>query len=77
MMKYTNQDVAFTSTREAKFINALAEVAETGDIEGFTRAVGEFDSVTRLDNWKTAILLKIKRGLENSSTDSGFGGGLV
>lgn len=73
MMKYGNQDVGFNSTREAKFINALALAVEAGDVDGLTGAIGEFDSVTRLDNWKTAILLKIKRGIE-SDTAGGFGG---
>ncbi|KAF8971354.1 vesicular-fusion protein SEC17 [Flammula alnicola] len=61
MQKYTIQDVAFASTREAKFINALLEAFEAGDVEAFTGAVFEFDQVTKLDNWKTNILLKIKR----------------
>ncbi|KAF4622975.1 hypothetical protein D9613_001766 [Agrocybe pediades] len=64
MQKYSNQDVSFNSTREAKFANALIEAAEAGDIEAFTGAVYEFDQVTKLDNWKTNILLKIKRSFQ-------------
>jgi alpha-soluble NSF attachment protein len=64
MMKYSNQDAAFTSTREAKFINALIEAVEAGDQESFTGAVVEFDQVTKLDNWKTGMLLKIKRSIQ-------------
>ncbi|KAF9015118.1 vesicular-fusion protein SEC17 [Cyathus striatus] len=64
MTKYTNQDVAFGSTREAKFINALIEIIESGDDEAFTGAVYEFDQITKLDNWKTSILLKIKKGIQ-------------
>ena len=61
MQKYSNQDVTFASTREAKFINALIEAFENGDQDAFTAAVYEFDQVTKLDNWKTSILLKIKK----------------
>jgi alpha-soluble NSF attachment protein len=64
MQKYTNQDATFPSTREAKFVNALIEAVQAGDNEAFTGAVVEFDQVTKLDNWKTNILLKIKRGIQ-------------
>ncbi|KAF8640484.1 hypothetical protein AX17_000147 [Amanita inopinata Kibby_2008] len=64
MVKYTNQDGTFTSTREAKFLNVLMEAVEAGDTEQFTGAVFEFDQVVKLDNWKTSILLKIKRGIQ-------------
>jgi alpha-soluble NSF attachment protein len=68
MTKYGNQDTTFTSTREAKFLNALLEAVEAGDPEAFTGAVVEFDQVTKLDNWKTGMLLKIKRGIEDEPT---------
>lgn len=74
LMKYGNQDTTFPSTREAKFLAALVEAMEASDIEAFTGAVVEFDSVTKLDNWKTGILLKIKRQLEKSGPESAWGG---
>jgi alpha-soluble NSF attachment protein len=64
LAKYTNKDTTFTSTREAKFLNALLEAVDAGDQELFTGAVVEFDQVTKLDNWKTGMLLKIKRGIQ-------------
>jgi alpha-soluble NSF attachment protein len=36
---------------------------ENGDPETFTGAVVEFDQVMRLDNWKTGMLLKVKRSI--------------
>lgn len=60
MTKYSNQDATFSSTREAKFVNALIDAVEAGDRESFMGAVVEFDQVTKLDNWKTGMLLKIK-----------------
>jgi len=65
MSKYSTQDATFSSTREAKFVHALTEAVEAGDNEAFTAAVVEFDQVTKLDNWKTNILLKIKRGIQD------------
>ena len=62
--KYTALDTTFPSTREAKFVNALIENVEAGDMKGFTTACVEFDQVSRLDNWKTNILLKIKKTVD-------------
>lgn len=36
---------------------------EAGDQAAFTDSVVEYDQVMKLDNWKTAILLKIKRSI--------------
>ncbi len=44
-------------------LQELAESLESGDIEAFTTAVADFDSMTRLDPWKTALLVRIKRKL--------------
>ncbi|KAI0068243.1 vesicular-fusion protein SEC17 [Artomyces pyxidatus] len=63
LTRYGSLDTTFPSTREAKFVSALIEAVEQGDDEAYTAAVVEFDQVTKLDNWKTAILLKIKRGI--------------
>ncbi|KAH9982673.1 vesicular-fusion protein SEC17 [Lactifluus volemus] len=66
LTRYGQMDATFPSTREAKFIYALLEALEQGDEEAFTRAVFEYDQVTKLDNWKTAILLKIKKGIQQA-----------
>ncbi|KAG8749575.1 vesicular-fusion protein S17 [Ceratobasidium sp. 428] len=59
--KYGQQDVTFSSTREAKFVGTLIEAVEAYDIEVFTQTVVEYNQVNKLDNWKTTILLSIKR----------------
>ena len=63
--KYSTQDATFSSTRESKFVLALIDAVEAGDPEAYTGAVVEFDQVTKLDNWKTNILLKIKRSIQD------------
>lgn len=68
LQKYSSLDTTFSSTREAKFINVLIDAVEAGDSEMYTGAVFEFDQVTKLDNWKTNILLKIKRGIQEEPT---------
>lgn len=37
------------------------EKLEEQDVDGFTEAVAEYDSISRLDQWFTNILLKIKK----------------
>ncbi len=44
-------------------IQGLAEAKETGDSQKFTDAVAEYDSLTRLDAWKTQLLLRVKKRL--------------
>ncbi|BGP18114.1 hypothetical protein JCM10213_004217 [Rhodosporidiobolus nylandii] len=60
---YCNQDPSFATTRECKFLNAIADAFDQGDAEAFTGEVAEFDRLTRLDQLKTQLLLTIKRGI--------------
>jgi alpha-soluble NSF attachment protein len=60
---YIGKDNTFSATREYQFADALIKAVEAGDEEGYTAAVVEFDRITKLDNWKTAILLKIKKSI--------------
>ena len=66
LQRYGQLDITFLSTREAKFVTALLDALEEGNEEAFTNMVFEYDQVTKLDNWKTAILLKIKRGIQQA-----------
>ncbi|KAI5121263.1 hypothetical protein M0805_002308 [Coniferiporia weirii] len=64
MDNYRRSDPSFTSTREAKLLSALIEAVESGDLEAFATACRDYDQITRLDNWKTTILLKIKKTID-------------
>ena len=39
----------------------LADACEEGDVEKFSQVLAEYDSMTKLDAWKTGILLKVKK----------------
>ena len=69
LTRYATLHTTFPSTREAKFAHALLEAVKQGEPEQYTAAVFDFDQVSKLDNWKTAILLKIKRNLEAQDGD--------
>lgn len=42
----------------------LADSFESKDMDKFTDAIAEFDSMTRLDQWKTSLLLRAKKRIE-------------
>lgn len=63
--KYQDMDFSFGSTRECTFLTALIEAFENFDIEGFTNAIVEFDSIQPLDNWKTTLLLRVKKTIKD------------
>jgi len=69
LTKYGTQDVTFPSTREARFLDAITQAMEQSDEDAYTAAVFEYDQVTKLDNWKTSMLLKIKRQIQADDDD--------
>lgn len=59
--KYQEMDPTFRGTRECKLLQDLAQAMEEGDVTQFTNHVAEYDNLSRLDTWKTTILLAAKR----------------
>ena len=51
----------------------LIECVESYDPEGFATACFEYDRITKLDPWKTSMLVKIKRTIEGEG-EAGLGG---
>ncbi|KAF8402540.1 hypothetical protein HHK36_010625 [Tetracentron sinense] len=62
--RYQELDPTFSGTREYKFLADLAAAIDEEDIARFTDVVKEFDSMTRLDAWKTTLLLRAKESLK-------------
>lgn len=50
--------------RELQLIQALVQAIEDGDVEAFSQAVATFDQVASLDDWKTHVLLEIKKTID-------------
>ncbi|PAN46298.1 hypothetical protein PAHAL_9G175700 [Panicum hallii] len=67
--RYQDIDPTFSGTREYKLLADLAASMDEGDVAKFTDAVKEFDSMTRLDPWKTTLLLKAKNELKKKEDD--------
>nr|XP_043618303.1 alpha-soluble NSF attachment protein-like [Erigeron canadensis] len=58
--KYQDIDPTFGGTREYRLLADLAASIDEEDIDKFTEAIKEFDSITKLDAWKTTLLLRVK-----------------
>lgn len=50
--------------RELQLSMAIAEALESSDVEAFSQAVANYDQVASLDDWKTHVLLEIKKTID-------------
>ena len=67
--KYRDMDPTFPSTREHQLLVDLYEAVEAGDQEMFADKLFQYDQMSKLDKWKTEILLKIKNMIEEKGED--------
>jgi len=70
--RFMNMDYTLSGSREGKFCTSLVQSAENYDTEGFATACFEFDRISKLDPWKTSMLVKAKRCIE-SMGEEGLG----
>ncbi|KAF2768674.1 TPR-like protein [Teratosphaeria nubilosa] len=66
---YRDMDPAFASTREHQLLVDLATAVENGDQEMFADKLFQFDQMSKLDKWKTTLLLRVKEGIEEKGED--------
>ena len=66
---YRELDPTFPSTREHQLLVDLADAVDQGDAEAFADKLFEFDRMSKLDKWKTAILLRVKKHVEEKGDD--------
>jgi alpha-soluble NSF attachment protein len=69
MEKYRDQDTSFASTREHQLLIDLAEAVAGGDQEAYEGKLFQYDQLSKLDKWKTTILLRIKATIEEQGED--------
>jgi alpha-soluble NSF attachment protein len=67
--QYRDIDTTFSSTREHQLLVDLAEAVEEGDQEKFADKLFQFDQMSKLDKWKTTLLLRVKEGVEEKGED--------
>lgn len=64
--KYEEMCPSFIDSRECKLLKSLLQKLEEQDIDGFTDAIKDYDSISRLDQWYTTILLRIKKSMQET-----------
>jgi alpha-soluble NSF attachment protein len=62
-------DNTFASTREHQLLVDLVESVEQGDQEAFADKLFQYDQLSKLDKWKTTLLLRIKNDIEETGDD--------
>lgn len=67
--KYRDLDPSFTQQREHQLLADLTEAVREGDQEVFADKLFQFDQLTKLDKWKTTLLLRIKNTIEKQEED--------
>ena len=65
LTRYESLDYTFGESREGKFATQLVECVEGMDAEALGTACFEYDRITKLDPWKTSMLVKIKRSISD------------
>jgi alpha-soluble NSF attachment protein len=62
--KYRELDPGFATQRECLLLVDLTAAVEAGKQEEFTDKLFQYDQISKLDKWKTSILLKIKNTIQ-------------
>lgn len=66
---YQDLDNTFPSTRECQLLNDLKEAVDQGEQEMFADKLFQYDKMSKLDKWKTTILLRVKNAIEEKGED--------
>uniref|UniRef100_A0A1I7ZIQ1 Alpha-soluble NSF attachment protein n=1 Tax=Steinernema glaseri TaxID=37863 RepID=A0A1I7ZIQ1_9BILA len=64
LKRYEDIHPAFTDTRECKLIKEIISAMEDQDEDRFTEAVKNYDRISRLDDWHTNLLVRVKRSID-------------
>ncbi|KAK3595950.1 hypothetical protein CHS0354_032463 [Potamilus streckersoni] len=60
IQKYEDMFPQFADDRCCKLLKTLITACEDEDVDKFTDAIKEYDSISRLDQWMTTMFLRIK-----------------
>lgn len=65
--QYKEIDFQFADSRECKLVESVLGAYEDQDMEAFMEALTEYDRVSKLDPWRTKVLLRIKEAITESA----------
>ncbi|KAI6822434.1 TPR-like protein [Hortaea werneckii] len=66
---YRDLDPSFSQTREHQLLTDLVEAVDEGDQEKFADKLFQYDQMSKLDKWKTTLLLRVKENIEEKGED--------
>ena len=66
---YRDLDSSFGGTRENMLLENLVEAIKEGDQEQFADKLFQYDQLSKLDKWKTTLLLRVKGAIEKDEED--------
>jgi alpha-soluble NSF attachment protein len=69
LQEYCDLDHTFAPTREYQLLVDLTKAVEDGDQDEFADKLYKYDLLSKLDKWKTTILLRVKNGMEEKGED--------
>lgn len=61
--RYESILASFADSRESEFLKALVSAVDENSVDNFTNSVKDYDNISRLDNWCTTLLLRVKKNL--------------
>ena len=67
--QYRDLDPGFAGSRENMLLTDLSQAVEEGDQDSFSDKLFQFDQLSKLDKWKTTLLLRVKNGIEKEEED--------
>jgi alpha-soluble NSF attachment protein len=70
LSKFERMDYTFSEAREGKFSRKLVECVEGLDPDLFETTCFEYDRISKLDPWKTSMLLKVKRSIQDVESNN-------
>lgn len=76
--RFKDMDYTFGNSRECKLLDVLLifiiqkllEAVENYDVDAYTDAVYDFDQISTLDPWRTALLLKVKQTIQKAGDEA-------
>ncbi|KUI55251.1 hypothetical protein VP1G_02649 [Cytospora mali] len=67
--KYRDMDPGFATQREHQLLIDLIATIEEGDQEKFADKLYAYDQMSKIDKWKTTILLRIKSAIDEADNE--------
>lgn len=67
--RYRELDPSFVQQREHQLLVDLTQAVQDGDQEMFADKLFQYDQLSKLDKWKTTLLLRIKSTIEETGED--------